>query len=178
MNSSAAKDTRLDPVGRVLLLGATGLALLGGLLLFGLALMTVISVAGRVLFSAPVPGDFELVEIGMAITVFAFLPYCQMTGGNVIVDVFTAKAGARTKSALDGIGSLTFAVVAAILTWRAYAGFADARQYGETSMLLRLPLWWGYAFAVPLLAFLTLVCAYTTWRDVRGYRGPHPGEAP
>ena len=92
------------PVGRALHRLAAALAVAGGLVLVALIVMTCLSIAGRAMFSAPLPGDFELVEIGCAVAVFAFLPYCQITGGNVVVDFFTARARPRTKAALDLMG--------------------------------------------------------------------------
>ena len=177
MADQAAASARTERVGRALHRTATGVALLGGLVLFALTLLTVISVAGRAVFSAPIPGDFELVELGMAVAIFAFLPYCQIVRGNVIVDLFTTKASPRTKALLDGIGNLLFTAIAALLTWRVALGGIEIRSYNETTMVLQVPVWWGYVPAVVFLALLTIVCAYTVWRSVLEYRG-HPVEAP
>ncbi|MGD1923755.1 MAG: TRAP transporter small permease, partial [Paracoccaceae bacterium] len=67
------------------------LATTGGALLAGLAVMTVISVTGRSLTSVglrPITGDFELVEVGCAVAIFSFLPWCQLKRGHVTVDLF------------------------------------------------------------------------------------------
>ena len=81
-------------------------ATLGGLVLVAMMLMTVASIARRSLLGAPIPGDFELVEIGSAIVVSCFLPWCQITGGNVLVDFFTMKSGPRTNHLLEALGDL------------------------------------------------------------------------
>ncbi|NNL36424.1 MAG: TRAP transporter small permease, partial [Silicimonas sp.] len=63
----------------------TGLAIVAGLVLTAMAIVTVISINGRSLIwagLAPVPGDFELVEIGCAVAVFGFLPYCHLYRGH------------------------------------------------------------------------------------------------
>jgi TRAP-type C4-dicarboxylate transport system permease small subunit len=159
------------PLGRALHRAATTVALMGGAILFALTLLTVISVVGRVMFSAPIPGDFELVEVGMAVAIFAFLPYCQIVHGNVIVDLFTARATPRTQALLDAAGNLIYTAIAALLTWRVALGALEIRGYNETTMVLRVPVWWGYVPAVVCLAFLTVVCAYTVWRSLRDYRG-------
>jgi TRAP-type C4-dicarboxylate transport system permease small subunit len=158
------------PLGQALHLAAAGIALIGGAILVALTLLTVISVVGRAAFSAPIPGDFELVEIGMAVAIFSFLPYCQVVHGNVIVDLFTANASPRTRGLLDAVGNLIYTAIAALLTWRVALGGLEVRSYGETTMVLRVPVWWGYLPAVAFLAFLTLVCAYTVWRSVLEYR--------
>ncbi|WP_321527842.1 TRAP transporter small permease [Sedimenticola selenatireducens] len=137
----------------------------GGLVLLGLALMTVASIVGRFLFSLPVPGDFELVEIGCSIAVFAFLPYCQLHSGNVVVDFFTLRANASTRNRMDSFCSLIYGLIAALLTWRVTLGGFDMYQYGEQTMILGLPRWWGFIPIVASLALLTLVCFYTCGRQ-------------
>jgi TRAP-type C4-dicarboxylate transport system permease small subunit len=175
MAGHAAAGARSERVGRALYRAATGVAVLGGMVLFALTLLTVISVVGRVAFSAPIPGDFELVELGMAVAIFSFLPYCQIVRGNVIVDLFTTRASPRTRALLDAIGNLLLTAIAALLTWRAALGGLEIRGYHETTMVLQVPVWWGYVPAVIFLAFFTVVCAYTAWRSAKEYRGARTG---
>jgi TRAP-type C4-dicarboxylate transport system permease small subunit len=175
MTGEVAVSARSERVGRVLYRAATGMAVLGGLVLFALTLLSVISIVGRVAFSAPIPGDFELVELGMAVAIFSFLPYCQIVRGNVIVDLFTSRASPRTRALLDGMGNLLYTAIAALLTWRVALGGLEIRSYHETTMVLQVPVWWGYVPAVIFLAFLTVVCAYTVWRSAVEYRGAPTG---
>lgn len=160
-------DVAPGPLGRALGALCRGLAVAGGFVLVALILMTCVSIAGRALFSAPIPGDFELVEIGCAVAVFAFLPYCQMTRGNVVVDFFTARAPPRARAAMELAGNLAFTAIAALLTWRTALGGLDLHRYAETTMVLGVPLWWGFIPAVPCTAVLTLACAYTSWQSAR-----------
>lgn len=155
------------PIGRALQRLCAGLAVAGGLVLVASIAVTTLSVAGRALLGAPIPGDFELVEIGCAVAVFAFLPYCQITRGNVAVDFFTARLALARRALLDLAGNLIFTAIAGLLTWRAFVGAGEMRQYGETTMVLAVPLWWGFVAAVLCLAVLTLVSAYTAWRSLR-----------
>lgn len=168
MSAGAGAAARTDRAGRALLQGAKGLAVAGGFVLAAVAVVTTLSILGRTVAASPVPGDFELVEIGTALAVFAFLPYCQMVRGNVVVDLFTSRAPARVKALLDLAGNLAFTLVAGILTWRMALGGAELRAYAETTMVLRIPVWWGIAAAVPCLGFLTVTCAYAAWRDAAG----------
>lgn len=170
MAVSAAQARPPDRLGRALHAIASGVALFGGLVLFGLTLLTVLSVVGRTTLSAPIPGDFELVEIGMAVAIFSFLPYCQIVRGNVVVDIFTAKASAATKALLDGLGNLVYTAIAALLTWRTALGGIEVEAYNETTMVLGVPVWWGYVPAVVFLVLLTVVCAYTVWRSAREFQ--------
>ena len=156
------------PLGPIIACNSSaGLAVLGGAVLVALIVMTCVSILGRALFSAPIPGDFELVEIGCAIAVFAFLPYCQMTRGNVVVDFFTAGVSTRRRASLDLVANTLFTLIAGLLTWRAVLGGLDLHRYQETTMVLAVPLWWGFVPAVLCLAVLTLVSAYTVLRSRR-----------
>jgi TRAP-type C4-dicarboxylate transport system permease small subunit len=129
--------------------------------------MSVASIVGRNLFGKPVPGDFELVQIGCAICVAAFLPWCQMQGGNIIVDFFTVRASARTRAWLDMFGALLLAVVMLLVAWRTGVGALAVKASGETSMIMGFPSWIGYAFMAPgfaLTALAALYTAYSAWR--------------
>lgn len=140
------------------------LALLGGLVLLAMALLTVVSVLGRYLFGAPIPGDVELVAVLTATAVSLFLPYCQLRHGNVIVDVFTANAKPVVRGWLDTAGSLLLFAMAATLSWRLGVGGLDLARSGDESMMLRLPTWWGFVTVVPCFA-LTAAAALVTLRQ-------------
>lgn len=145
-------------------------AVIGGLVLVALTLLTVASVVGRSVFGRPLPGDFELVEVGSAIAIFAFLPYCQLRRGHVVVDFFTARASPRLNAGLAAVGDGLFMLIAALLTWRLTLGGLELQAYNEQSMVLRLPLWWSFLFIVPACGLLTVVCAYTAWQRLRELR--------
>src|SRR5512134_3441981 len=107
--------------------------------------MSVASIVGRTVLGRPVPGDFELVQVGCAAAIAAFLPYCQLQRGNIIVDFFTTRAPRRVQGALDAFGALLLAAVLALLAWRAAAGMLTMKAAGEVSMIVGFPLWVGYA---------------------------------
>lgn len=131
---------------------AAGLALAGGALLAVLALLTVVSIAGRWLMSRPVTGDVELVQLGVAAAIALFLPYCQLHRGHLIVDFFTARSQGPIQRRLDAIGSAVAGTLFLLLAWRAGAAVLDMRSAGETTMVLGVPLWLPYASMVPGLA--------------------------
>ncbi|CAM0554621.1 TRAP transporter small permease [Vreelandella titanicae] len=150
-------------------------AISGGLLVAALAIITVVSILGRWVASAPVlsdmtmlewvgpiTGDYELVEMGTAIAVFLFLPYCHLRGGHVTVDLLVMHAPPIVQRLLAVVAETLFLVVAGLMTWRLFHGLLDKRRYMETSMLLDIPLWWGYVGGLVGFALLTLVCLYRT----------------
>lgn len=139
-------------------------------MLVALTGMSVVSITGRALLGRPVPGDFELVQVGCGAAIAAFLPYCQLQRGNIIVDFFTVRAGPRTQGALDTFGALLLALVMAVLAWRTAVGMVAVRAAGEVSMIVGFPIWIGYAAIVPSLALATLVALHTareSWKAAR-----------
>lgn len=182
------EEARLDPptdgvpLGRAergLLWATQGLAVAGGIVLIVLAAVTVYSIVGRTLpdlpglaWWRPLRGDFELVELGTALAIFAFLPYAHLTRANVVVDLLTARASARTKALLAVPANLLLTVLSGLLTWKmteATLGLLTA-SYRQTTMLLRVPLGWAYLPATVCMAFLTVVAAFTAWRSIREAR--------
>ncbi len=154
------------PAGRTLLRLNQALALAGSALLLAMMGLSVWSILGRRLFDAPVVGDYEWVQLGMAVCVSAFLPLTQMLRGHVIVDFFTLRAPAPIRRSLDALGASLMAGCAALLAWRLGAGVLAMRASGEESMLLGIPLWIAYAGMVPSFALLALTGLYTAFHGV------------
>ncbi|AXS40339.1 TRAP transporter small permease [Breoghania sp. L-A4] len=168
-------------VGLVVDTLARWLALAGGLVLIALTVMSVISIVGRSLVGVsdfwplsvmgPVTGDFELVEAGCAFAVFAFLPWCQMRRGHVTVDVFVSALGPRARAALTLAGNILLAVTAVLIAWRLWLGMLDKKAYSETTFILQMPSWWGYAAAMVGAVMFAVVSAYTIWRSLNEMLG-------
>lgn len=142
-------------------------ALLGGAVLLGIALLTAWSTATGFIFGKPLPGDFELTQILVAVAVFSFLPYCQLTDANVTADLFTAGAGPRTVAALRLLAALLALGISVLLTWRTWAGMLDYRQFVETTAILKIPIWTAYVPAVASLVLLVLACAIMLVKNAR-----------
>jgi len=159
-----------DPLGRALYRVCVGLAIFGGALCCVMAVLVTVSVIGRYLFSTPVPGDYDLVGIIAGNAVFAFLPYCQLTRGNVVVDFFTTTMRARGKSALDAFGSLLYLMVAAIFTWRMYYGMLELRANHEVIAAFNFFRWSTIPFNILCMIVLVVVIAYTLMRDIDDVR--------
>lgn len=156
-----------DPVGRGLFFCSYILVLIGGFTMAALVAMTVVSVLGRYFLSSPIFGDFELVEMGTAIAMFLFLPYCHLMRGNVVVDLFLSWAPKRVQTFCDALGALLLAALAGGFGWRMALGAQDMQKYNDVSYILALPTWPMYAIAAPALALLSVCCLYTAVRDFK-----------
>ncbi len=131
-------------------------ALLGGLVLLGVVAVNVYSVALVIVLDRPFPGVYEIVQVGAAVGMFMFLPYCQITGANVTADIFTAAMGRRVIVVLAGLGALCAVAFGAFLLWRMSYGLIDQMTYRETTAIYQFPLWYAYIPALISLALLVL----------------------
>ncbi|MBS7808065.1 TRAP transporter small permease [Variovorax sp. PCZ-1] len=141
-------------------------AIVAGLLMVFITLMTVTSVIGRDTIGKAITGDFELSGAACGAAVGLFMPWCQYKRGNIIVDFFTAKAGEATVGFLDRAGALILGIVMAVLAWRTTLGGISAFNSNSGTMMLGFPEWIVYSAIVPGLA-LTAVIAFT--QAVQGF---------
>ncbi|GIX13705.1 MAG: hypothetical protein KatS3mg118_1664 [Paracoccaceae bacterium] len=175
--AAAADGRRFAAIRRLIELWALG----GGLLLVAVALTNVASVVGAALFTAnetgwlggilpdwlarPVPGDFELTEMGTCIAAFAFLPYVQLTRSNVTADIFTSGASPRWVARFSLAGSVVAILFTLILGWRMYFGMLDQQAYGYTTAILAIPHWIAFVPILISLALTTVAAAITLAED-------------
>ncbi|MEG1343028.1 MAG: TRAP transporter small permease [Pseudomonas sp.] len=152
-------------VRRTLLWVTQGFAMTGGVLLVGLIVMSMVSIIGRKLFSLPVRGDMELVEVGASIAIAAFLPLCELRGTHIKVDALTSWLPALVRNTLDCIGHLLCCAAAWILAWRTWLQMLESREFGDSTTLLSFPLWIPLLLIVPSLVLLGL-CALARVQDI------------
>ncbi|MCP3970829.1 MAG: TRAP transporter small permease [Rhodobacteraceae bacterium] len=151
----------------------------GGLVLGFLIILTCLSVLGRVLNTilhrqveafapetakwlldlgiGPILGDFELVEAGVAFSIFAFIPLCQITASHASVDIITNHLPRGLNRFLGMMIEIVFAAVLIMIAWKLSDGMFSKKRYGETTFLLQFPIWWAYAAS--LFAAITAAIA-------------------
>jgi len=137
--------------------GAKFCAVLAGVLLTVITLMTCISLIGRNTSGWTLVGDFELSGSAAGAAIALFMPWCQIQRGNIMVDFFTAKASAATQGKLDRFGALLLALAMGLMTWRTGVGGLSAWRNQSGSMMLGFPEWVVYAFMVPALGLTALI---------------------
>lgn len=143
--------------GRLLLALSRWMAVSGGIVFLAIVIMEIVSIVGRKLFSWPVPGDVELLQMCAAFASAAFFAYCHMIRGDVKVDFFTHNLRPDRVALLDAIGSLLVGLFGALIAWRAGVGALSVKEAGESSAILAIPVWIAQALMVP--GFLLLAAA-------------------
>lgn len=173
--------------GRVIAAIAAVLAYFGGIILALISVMVAASIIGRQFdgfwFFSPITGDYELVEMGTAIAVFAFLPWCQLNRGHVSVDILTSRFSLRGQAIVALIGDVLLSVAAYLICWRLWLGFGEKFPYGsdglreglgmgyrpffpETSYELEIPVWIAYGLSWLGSAAFLAAALYTVWRGL------------
>ena len=132
-------------------------AILAGVMLTIITLMTCVSVIGRNTTGKTLVGDFELTGVVAGAAIALFLPWCQMKRGNIIVDFFTAKASAATNAGLDRLGALLLALCMGLMAWRTTVGGINAYTTQAGTMMLGFPEWIVYVAMVPPIALTAVI---------------------
>lgn len=153
----AQHDAEYGPWGQRLLALTKGFAIIGGLMFVALVTMSIISIVGRKLMSAPVPGDIEVMQMGTAVASAMMLAYCEMTRHHLRVDFFTTKLSQKHKDMLDAFAHLLVALVSVVIAWRTTVAAISLKEAGEISMMLSWPVWPAVALLVP--SFVVLAAA-------------------
>ncbi len=170
-----------------------GLVFFGGAVLTALAFMTVLSTIGRAFVGlqiglGPIPGDFELVEAGTAVSVFCFMSWCQLNQGHVTVDIFTNQFGQRANALLILIGNSLIFIVAFVIAWRLWMGFGEQVTWfsqpirdligfgykpftNNTTYILGMPFWYSYLLSFIGAFCFALISAFTVWRSLNDLLG-------
>lgn len=162
---------------------ARGCALLGGSALFALILLVCLSIVGRsvngilhmdwvqslfpdwsngliAIGIGPVNGDYEIVEAGMAFTVFAFLPICQLQVAHASVNILNSIMSVRFKRVLAALTDVVFALVLILIAWKLFEGMESKRSSQQVTFLLQYPLWWAYACSMLGATVAALIGVY------------------
>ena len=98
------------------------MAILGGLVLSALILLICVSIVGRTIGIGPINGDYELVEAGIAFSIFAFLPLTQITAGHATVDIFTNSLPPKIQRLLLAVIEIFFAAMLIMVAWQLREG--------------------------------------------------------
>lgn len=153
---------------------ASAVALAGGVVLIALVIMVSLSITGRWLMPLglkPVSGDVELLEMGMAFAIFAFLPYCQYVRGHARVDLFQASYGRLGNGFLDLTADIGMAFAAVVICWRLWLGMLDKKSYYETTFILQIEIWQAYAAALVGAVAFVIVALFCVVRSLRALPG-------
>jgi len=123
------------------------LGLLSGLAVFSLMVLAVISVGGRNLMNAPLPGYVDWIEQVMPLIAFMGISYVQRDGGHIRMDILIGQLRGRALWAAELVSVLLMLVLMAALVWGSWAHFQRSFDFGvplwsrDSSIDIGLPIW-------------------------------------
>lgn len=172
-NPEALHEDDLPTEGFGLLLANVSrfFAFCGGVMLLAVVLITTASVAGRYLFSMPIPGVYDITEFACGVAILLFFPFCEISYGNIKAEFFTDSLREGWKQVLNLVSEIAFLAVAVLLAWRFVIGGMKRFADGQTYMELGMPLWWGYVPGAFAMALLAVVCVWRGYDCVQRMKG-------
>lgn len=145
------------------------LALVSGLAVFSLMVMAVISVGGRNIFNAPLPGYVDWIEQAMPLIAFMGISYVQRDGGHIRMDILIGSLRGRTLWAAELVSVLLILVLMLALVWGSWAHFERSFDWGsplwsrDSSIDIGIPIWPAKLLAPVAFSVLCLRLVLQVW---------------
>ena len=136
------------------------LGYLAAIFLAAMMLLTVADVALRSFFSLPIPGMLELVELGLACTIFIALPAVFLRDEHLVVDVVDHILKRAAVRVLDLLGAIVSLGVLVVIAWQMVPLARTMHEFGDVTSDLSLPKLWYWIpvlFGIVASALATLV---------------------
>lgn len=137
----------LSRADRLLYKLETLLALIGGLAVFSLMLLAVVSVGGRNFLNQPLPGYVDWIEQAMPLIAFVGVAFCQRLGGHIRMDILIGQLKGRALWLAETVSVFVMLILMLLLVWGTWAHFDRSFDFNaplwsrDSSLDIRLPLW-------------------------------------
>jgi TRAP-type C4-dicarboxylate transport system permease small subunit len=134
--------------------------------LAAMMLLTVADVVLRSLFSYPIRGMLELIELGLACTVFIALPAVFLRDEHLVVDVIDKLLKPSVVRVLDLIGALLSLGVLAVMAWQMLPLARSMHEFGDVTSDLSIPklYYWVPVLLGVIASALATVVFIVRWR--------------
>jgi len=158
--------SRLD---RTLLRLERFFGLISGLAVFALMVLAVISVGGRNLFNAPLPGYVDWIEQAMPLIAFMGISFVQRDGGHIRMDILIGQLRGRALWAAELVSVLLMLALMMALVWGSWAHFQRSFDFGaplwsrDSSIDIGLPIWPAKLLAPVAFSVLCLRLLLQVW---------------
>jgi len=123
------------------------LVLISGIAIFFLMILAVVSVGGRNIINAPLPGYVDWIEQLMPLIAFMGVAYVQRYGGHIRMDILSGRLRGRTLWGAELITTLAMLVLTVLLIWGSYSHFLRSFDFNapywsrDSSIDISIPLW-------------------------------------
>jgi len=128
-------------------------------------LLTVADVTLRGLFNKPINGTYELIELGLACSVYLALPAVFLRDEHLVVDAIDAVAGKRAVRLLDLAGACVSLTVLAAMAVVMVPLTRDMYEMGDVTADLSIPkiIYWIPVLTGVVASALTTLIYIARW---------------
>ena len=147
-------------INRSLSLAAGGMV---GILMF----LVFADVVGRYIFSKPIFGAYELVEVLMGWLIFAGLPLVSRAQQHISVDFVSALLPERLKPVQGIVVNLLCGATAMVMSWRIWLYGERLGRVNETTMELQIPRGMIAQIMAVMLVLAALAFFLNVWDSVK-----------
>ena len=144
---------RLDRLQSVI---ENGLNLCAGVLIFALMLLGVAQIVLRTVFSAPIFGYIDIVEVSMVGFAVLSIAFVQRVGGHVRMELLVSRLQGRWLWLAELVGTGLAGFIVAVLIPHSYAHFKRAFEFGDSTIDIELATWPAKLVVPVALAVLLL----------------------
>lgn len=115
------------------------LAIFAGLVLTFLVGLTFVDVVLRYVFSRPILGSKDILQMGMVLVVFLGAPFTWRAGGHIVVDLLPDYRKPALVKLRDVSVRLVVLLLFVLLTWQAWIRAEETALLGEATNMIELP---------------------------------------
>jgi len=145
------------------------LVLISGVAIFFLMVLAVVSVGGRNIINAPLPGYVDWIEQLMPLIAFMGVAYVQRYGGHIRMDILSGRLKGRALWGAEFITTLAMLTLAGLLIWGSYTHFLRSFDFNapywsrDSSIDISIPLWPTKLLIPVALSVLSLRLLLQLW---------------
>jgi TRAP-type C4-dicarboxylate transport system permease small subunit len=129
----------------------------GSIALLAMMLVTNWDIVGRAVFSDPLHGAVDMVEVCVLLVAFLGLPEVFLRDEQIRVDIVDSIASPSLLRLLKLIGLLLAVLFLALLAFNVFSPMVDAYRFGDIKPDIRLPVYLLYA-----VVFMTFAASVAT----------------
>lgn len=151
------------------------LVLISGVAIFFLMVLAVISVGGRNIINAPLPGYVDWIEQLMPLIAFMGVAYVQRHGGHIRMDILSGRLTGRALWGAELITTLAMLILTVLLIWGSFTHFQRSFDFNapywshDSSIDISIPLWPTKLLVPVTLSVLSLRLLLQLWGYGRAF---------
>lgn len=175
-HSSVLEDgSLLSRLDRKLLRLEMFLALISGLAVFSLMVLAVVSVGGRNLFNAPLPGYVDWIEQVMPLIAFMGIAYVMRDGGHIRMDIVIGRMRGRALWLAELVSVVLVLLLMIALVWGSWSHFLRSFDFAaplwsrDSSIDIGIPIWPAKLLVPVAFSVLSLRLVLQIWGYGRAF---------